>query len=45
MTFEQFYNYVIKQSEVFATKEYVRILWSNGYAIEQAIHSLKTMNE
>ena len=45
MTFEQFYQTVTKQAGVNATKEYVRILWSNAYTTEQAIHNLQTMDE
>jgi len=45
MTFEQFYQTVTKQAGVNATKEYVRILWSNAYTIEQAVHNLQTMDE
>ena len=45
MTFEQFYQTVTKQASVNASKEYVRILWSNAYTIEQAVHNLQTMDE
>lgn len=45
MTFEQFYQTVTRQANVIATKEYVRILWSNAYTIEQSVHNLQTMNE
>jgi hypothetical protein len=45
MTFAQFYQTVTKQASVNATKEYVRILWSNAYTIEQAVHNLQTMDE
>ena len=45
MTFEQFYQTVTKQANVATTKEYVRILWSNAYTIEQAVHNLQTMDE
>lgn len=45
MTFEQFYQTVIKQAGVFAKKEYVRILWSNAYTIEQAVYNIQTMDE
>ena len=45
MTFEQFYQEVIKQASVNAKRNYVRILWENAYTIEQAVHNLQTMNE
>jgi hypothetical protein len=45
MTFQQFYQEVIKKSGVNAEQKYVRILWDNAYTIEQAIHNLQTMND
>jgi hypothetical protein len=45
MTFEQFYQEVIKQSSVNAERKYVRILWDNAYTVEQAVRNLQTMNE
>jgi hypothetical protein len=45
MTFEQFYQEVIQQANINATKDYVRILWSNAYKIEQAVYNLQTMDE
>jgi hypothetical protein len=44
MTFNQFYQEVIRLSLVYAERKYVRILWDNAYSIEQAVHNLKTMN-
>lgn len=45
MTFEQFYQTVTKQANVNANKEYVKILWSRGYTIEEAVRNLQTMDE
>lgn len=45
MTFEQFYQTVTKQANVSATIEYVRILWSRAYTIEEAVRNLQTKDE
>lgn len=45
MTFEQFYNKVIEISGIQASERFVRILWDEAYTIEQAVHSLQTMND
>lgn len=45
MNFEQYYIEVTTQSQVFPSVDYVRILWSNAYTIDQAVHNLKTMHD
>lgn len=45
MTFDQFYTEIITVSKVDAPKDHIRILWSRGYNIEQAVHYAKTMHD
>lgn len=45
MTFIEFYNKVTEIANVYPSIEYVRILWSYGYDIDQAVNNLKTMHE
>ena len=44
MSFEEYYQTVIKQANVSATRDYVKIL-SFAYTIEQAVQNLKSMKE